>query len=126
MGFLVSLVQPFRATISLSAGCYCTEMPTRNANLLNAKLKKARLMGSNLKEVYLDRAEIQEANLAGAQLQHANLREAQLKGANLDKANLTDAVLTRTRLQGTDLQKAEGLTQAQIDRHASVRPRGCR
>jgi uncharacterized protein YjbI with pentapeptide repeats len=55
------------------------------------------------------------ANLTGANLAGADLARVNLVGARMSGANLYQSRLYLTRIQGLDLSRAQGLTQAQID-----------
>jgi len=96
------------------------------AFLEDAVLRGANLRGANLRFAKLQRADLTGANLTGAQLIVAWLQGTVLRGALLDGvdlqgadlagADLTGASLARAKLFRTDLRKAKGLTQAQLDR----------
>jgi uncharacterized protein YjbI with pentapeptide repeats len=55
------------------------------------------------------------ANFSGATFRGTDLSGANLAHANLDGADLTGAITTITSFKGTDLTRAKGLTQAQLD-----------
>jgi len=55
------------------------------------------------------------ANFSGATFRGTDLSGANLAHANLDGADMTGAILTITSFKGTDLTRAKGLTQAQLD-----------
>jgi len=96
------------------------------AFLEDAIMRAANLRGANLRFAKLQRADLSAANLTGAQLivawmqgtvlRGAVLDGADLQGADLAGADLTGASLARAKLFRTDLRKAKGLTQAQLDR----------
>jgi len=96
------------------------------AFLEQAVMRGANLRGANLRFAKLQRADLSGANLTGAQLivawmqgtvlRGAVLDGADLQGADLAGADLTGARLVRAKLFRTDLRKAKGLTQAQLDR----------
>ena len=96
------------------------------AFLEQSVMRGANLRGSNLRFAKLQRADLTGADLTGAQLivawmqgtvlRGAVLNGADLQGADLAGADLTGASLVRAKLFRTDLRKAKGLTQAQLDR----------
>lgn len=55
------------------------------------------------------------ANFTDASFRDTNLSGANLAHADVDGADFTAAILTITSFKGTDLTKAKGLTQAQLD-----------
>jgi uncharacterized protein YjbI with pentapeptide repeats len=55
------------------------------------------------------------ANFSGATFRGTDLSGANLAHANLDDADLTGAITTITSFKGTDLTRAKGLTQAQLN-----------
>lgn len=101
------------------------------ANLKKATLVKAFLIKARLDGAYLGDADLQDARLSNARLSmacldrahleravliQARLEGAELIGAYFKGADLTDADLTHANVKGTDLSKAKGLTQQQLDR----------
>ena len=95
-------------------GCpYCTLAGT---NLSNQCLQNSDFRGADL-----DRAQMVLTCLSGSDLRNAKLRGADLSGANLrnsklDGADFTGATLVSTSFKHTDLTRAKGLTQAQLDK----------
>jgi uncharacterized protein YjbI with pentapeptide repeats len=89
-----------------------------------------RLAGADLTNQCVKHGNLEGADFTGARLvlmcmsyadfRHASFRKADLSGANLAHANLDDAdfsgaSLSITSVKGTDLSRARGLTQAQLD-----------
>ena len=100
------------------------------ANFVEADLSGANFDGANLAGAQLDNAKAVNASfvytnfsgtrLLGADLRGANLSNAWLNwtsfaGANLEGTNFANARMPGTQLYNTDLSKAVGLTQDQID-----------
>jgi hypothetical protein len=101
-----------------------------SATMVSAKMTDAQLRGTHLKGAdlkwaemtvaYLGFSHLEGADLRGARLDHAYLFSAHLDGAFLNVASLDHAFfgwasLTGTHLGDTDLSRAEGLTQKQVD-----------
>jgi uncharacterized protein YjbI with pentapeptide repeats len=82
----------------------------RQASLTAAILSRSRFAGTDLRDV-----DAYGAVLTGADLQRADLTHASFVGAYLAGANLEGAKLDGTNLSGAELQRARGLTQAQLD-----------
>jgi uncharacterized protein YjbI with pentapeptide repeats len=55
------------------------------------------------------------ADFKGASFRHTDLAGANLAHAKLDGADFTGASLSITSFKGTDLRRAKGLTQKQLD-----------
>jgi uncharacterized protein YjbI with pentapeptide repeats len=113
------------------------------ADLSDADLREANLTLAILEGADLNDARLQKAHLGGAWLRRADLSDADLRGVDLTPpvyllnkaalkkgisitvprppldtsrgADLTSATLNKTRLQGVDLRKVLGLTQAQLN-----------
>lgn len=88
--------------------------------LAGADLNNTCVKGGNLEGADFDRANLtlmcmSYANFKGASFRGSNLSGANLAHANLDDADFTGATLTIASFKGTDLSKARGLTQAQLD-----------
>jgi uncharacterized protein YjbI with pentapeptide repeats len=91
-----------------------------DAYLDGARLTAAHLEGADLTRAYLERANLarahlEEAILTGADLERAILVEAHLEGAILVEAHLGGAHLWHAHLEGTVFEKAQGLSQRQLD-----------
>jgi len=101
------------------------------ANLIESDLSGANFDGANMAGVQLNNAKAVNAsfvytNFSGARLDGADMRGANFtnawlnwtwfSGAKLDGANFTGARMPGAQLYGTDLSKAIGLTQDQIDK----------
>jgi uncharacterized protein YjbI with pentapeptide repeats len=100
------------------------------ANFVEADLSGANFDGANLAGAQLDNAKAVNASfvytnfsgtkllgtdLRGADLSHAWLNWTWFAGANLEGTNFANARMPGTQLYNTDLSKAVGLTQDQID-----------
>lgn len=100
------------------------------ANMVGADLSGANFDGANLAGSQLDDAKAVKAsfvftNFSGAKLTNADLRGANFTnawlnwtwfaGAKLDGANFAGARMPGTQLYNTDLSKAVGLTQDQLE-----------
>jgi uncharacterized protein YjbI with pentapeptide repeats len=90
----------------------CTNM--REANLVGAKLDRAKLNNSSLIQADLQAAKLNGANLSHANLNGANLAQAKLDSANLIQANLSNANLSAADLTQANLNKAD-LSDAILD-----------
>lgn len=88
----------------------------RGANLRGANLRFAKLQEADLSGADLTGAQLIVAWMQGTVLRGAVLNGADLQGADLAGADLTGASLTRAKLFRTDLRKAKGLAQAQLNR----------
>jgi uncharacterized protein YjbI with pentapeptide repeats len=88
------------------AGRDLTNQCLKGANLAGADFERARLSVACLSYAKLDGASFRGADLGGANLAHAAVDGADFSGANL----------TITSLRGTDLRRAKGLTQVQLNR----------
>lgn len=89
-----------------------------DAHLRSARLSGVNFTGANLTNVNFsksDRGPRKSTRLVRAILSGADLTKADLSEANLEGADFTNAILTGTILNGANLKKAAGLTQAQIN-----------
>ncbi len=77
--------------------------------LTGADLRRADFRGTDLR-----RSIVNYADLRYAWLSKANLTDTSVSSANLRGAAFGNAILTRTRLDGSDLRNATGLTAAQL------------
>ena len=93
------------------------------ANLSGAILSGANLFGAQLNSANLSKAILKRANLSGARLDSANLSNAILKRVNLSSARLYNVDLTGANLTGANLERAEGITQGQLDQAYAKRSR---
>ena len=89
-------------------------------NLAGADLSNTCVKGRDLHDADFDGADahlmcMSYADFSGASFRGADLSAANLAHAKLDGADMTGARLTITSLKGTDLSRAIGLTQAQLD-----------
>jgi uncharacterized protein YjbI with pentapeptide repeats len=91
----------------------CTNL--REANLVGAKLDRAKLNNSSLIQADLHEANLNGANLSYANLHGANLSHAKLDCANLIQANLSNTNLSAANLDRVNLNKAD-LSDAILDR----------
>jgi uncharacterized protein YjbI with pentapeptide repeats len=97
----------------------------RGAHLQDAALGGAVLDGADLADAHLGRAFLGRAQLKGANLSYADLEgaflhgadleHAVLYGARLDEADLGEACLAGADVTRTDLSRAQGLKQVQLD-----------
>jgi len=88
--------------------------------LEGADLSNTCVKGRDLHGADFDRADahlmcMSYADFSGASFRGTDLSAANLSHAKLDGADLTGARLTITSFKGTDLARAKGLTQAQLD-----------
>lgn len=100
------------------------------ANLEDANLEGANLTRANLTGTRLHRSNLRGASFAGAEMVGTILMEADLRprrgkvadskltkyGYLFDGTNLDGAILWKADLRGSNLSKARGLTQEQIER----------
>lgn len=104
------------AVASIKQGKHdCPHCDLAGADLNNTCVKAGNLEGAdfegaNLSLMCMSYADFKDANFRGADLGAANLAHANLAGADF-----TGADLTITSFKGTDLTKAVGLTQTQLD-----------
>jgi uncharacterized protein YjbI with pentapeptide repeats len=117
------------ATLSASVtdliGAELRDADLRDANLTGALMHRAFLWGANLSNANLLEAGLGDATLYDADLSDADLRSAHLQRANLDLADLSgadlsDADLSDANLIFTNLDKASGVTQKQLDQVATL------
>jgi len=105
-----------KAVASIKAGQHdCPHCVLAGADLTNQCVKGGNLAGADFDHARLVLACMSYANFRGASFRRADLSGANLAHANLDGADLTGADLTVTSLKGTDLSRAIGLTQPQLD-----------
>jgi hypothetical protein len=112
--FTAEIECPLDAHPKLKLGLAVIWGHKNGANLVGARLDRARLVGANLVGANLVGASLDRARLVGANLVGANLDGARLVGANLDGANLDGARLVGARLVGANLDGAS-LDGARLD-----------
>jgi uncharacterized protein YjbI with pentapeptide repeats len=93
----------------------CVACKLAGADLSNTCVKAHDLHGADFDDANATLMCMSYANFAGATFRGTNLSGANLAHADLDGADLSGANLTITSFKGTDLTKARGLTQAQLD-----------
>ena len=93
----------------------CVACRLAGADLTNTCVKAHDLHGADFDGAKAVMMCMSYANFSGATFRGTDLSGANLAHANLDDADLTDAVTTITSFKGTDLTRAKGLTQAQLD-----------
>jgi uncharacterized protein YjbI with pentapeptide repeats len=114
----VSYTAPDRTAVeSIHAGNRdCPHCMLAGANLDNTCVKGGNLEGADFSNVHAVLMCMSYADFKGVSFRGANLAGANLAHANVDDADFTDADLSITSVKGTDLTKAKGLTQAQLDK----------
>jgi uncharacterized protein YjbI with pentapeptide repeats len=95
-----------------------------NAVVGDHDLSGANLSGANLASVFLLDANLSRADLGGAHLPNASLENANLRGHDLSdtylfNANLIEADLREADLSGADLEKADGITNEELEQQAA-------
>jgi uncharacterized protein YjbI with pentapeptide repeats len=85
------------------------------AELNRAKMSRADLTDADLSKTELGRVPLIGAKLNGTDLSYANIARSDFNGSSLVGTNLTGAYTFQTRITGTDLSQAIGLTQWQLD-----------
>lgn len=113
------------------AGASCPRCNLFQADLSGATLKGRNLAGARLRQADLSLAEMNRTSFAGADLRDvnfyggvfggasfagANLSQASLVGTYLQGANFRGAILAGANLSGAEMDRATGLTQAQLNR----------
>jgi uncharacterized protein YjbI with pentapeptide repeats len=105
------------AVASIRAGKHdCPHCDLAGADLNNTCVKTGNLEGADFEGANLTLMCMSFADFRGANFRGADLGAANLAHATLDGADFTGADLTITSFKGTDLTKAKGLTQAQLDK----------
>ncbi len=105
------------AIASIRAGHHdCPHCDLASADLANTCVKGGDLEGANFDGAKLTLMCMSYADFSGATFRNADLAAANLAHAKLDGADFTGADLTITSFKGTDLTRARGLTQAQLDK----------
>jgi len=93
----------------------CVGCQLQGADLTNTCVKAHDLHGTNFDGANATLMCMSYANFSGATFRGTNLSGANLAHARLDGADLTAAQMTITSIKGTDLTRARGLTQKQLD-----------
>jgi uncharacterized protein YjbI with pentapeptide repeats len=104
------------AIASIEAGMHdCPRCNLAGADLTNQCVKQGNLEGANFDGARAVLMCMSFADFKGASFRGADLAGANLAHAILDGADMTGADLTITSIKGTDLRRAKGLTQRQLD-----------
>lgn len=113
----VSYVSPNRADVdSIKGGNHnCPHCDLTGADLTNTCVKNGDVQGAKFDNAKLVLMCMSFANFTGASFRGADMAGANLAHAIVDGADFTGATLAITSIKGTDLRKALGLTQSQID-----------
>jgi len=105
------------AVAAIKAGKHdCPHCELAGADLSNTCVKGGNLEGADFAGANLTLMCMSYADFTGANFRNTDLAAANLAHAKLDGADFTNADLTITSFKGTDLTKAVGLTQAQLDK----------
>jgi len=86
------------------------------ANLIRASLVGADMRGVDMRGAHLAAAHLSGADLLSADLRGAELTGANLEGADLNSADLSGAILEVTDLNGANLIRVKGITDAQLEK----------
>ncbi len=127
------------------AGASCPHCNLFQADFSNLEMKGRNFAGSRLRQADMSAAVMNRTTFAGADLRDVNAYGAVFTGTNFAGANLTNATFVGTYLQGAnfrgatlngvnfsgaEMDRAVGLTQAQLrgacGDEATVLPRGLR
>jgi uncharacterized protein YjbI with pentapeptide repeats len=115
---------------SVRAGASCPRCNLFQADLSGLTLRGKNLAGARLRQADLSLAVMNRASFAGGDLRDvnfyggvfggasfagANLTNATLVGAYLEGANFRGATLAGVNLSGAEMDRATGLTQAQLN-----------
>lgn len=105
-----------KAVASIKAGHHdCAHCVLAGADLTNTCVKGGNLEGADFSSARLILMCMSYADFKGASFRNADLAGANLAHAKLDDADFTGANLSITSFKGTDLRRAKGLTQKQLD-----------
>jgi uncharacterized protein YjbI with pentapeptide repeats len=105
-----------KAVASIKAGHHdCPHCQLAGADLTNQCVKQGDLVGADFTGAKLTLMCMSYADFRGASFRSADLSGANLAHAKLDGADFAGARLTITSFKGTDLSRARGLTQKQLD-----------
>ena len=103
-------VARIRADIVDCPGCKLMGADLSNTCVKDHDLRGANFDGANATLMCMSFADFRGTSFRGTQLAGANLA-----GAKMDGADMTGALTSATSFLGTDLRKAKGLTQTQLD-----------
>lgn len=114
----VLAISPDRTAVgSIKAGHHdCPHCDLAGADLTNQCVKQGNLEGAKFDRARLVLMCMSYADFRGASFRNADIAGANLAHAKVDDADFTGADLSITSIRGTDLSRAIGLTQAQLDR----------
>jgi len=107
----------------------------KNKNLSGARLRQADMSAGVFNNMNLSRADLRDVNayasvFSSANFTGANIENATFVGAYLEGARLSGANLAGANFSGAEMDRASGLTQAQLNKacgDASTKlPRGLR
>jgi uncharacterized protein YjbI with pentapeptide repeats len=105
------------AVDSIKAGHHdCPHCNLAGADLTNTCVKGGNLEGADFSNVHAVLMCMSYADFKGVSFRNADLAGANLAHAKVDDADFSGADLSITSIKGTDLSRARGLTQAQLDR----------
>ncbi len=85
------------------------------AEVNRSTFEGADLTGAAMSKAELARVILTKAKVSGVTFSYSNLARADLRGLSLEGADLAGAYLFLTRVDGTDMGKAAGLKQEQVD-----------
>jgi uncharacterized protein YjbI with pentapeptide repeats len=104
------------AVASIKAGKHdCPHCNLTGADLTNTCVKEGNVQGAKFDGARLVLMCMSYADFRGASFRNTDLAGANLAHAQVDHADFTGADLSITSIKGTDLSRALGLTQAQLD-----------
>ena len=114
----VLAISPDRAAVdSIKAGHHdCPRCDLSGADLTDQCVKQGNLAGAKFDSARLVLMCMSYADFRGASFRNADLAGANLAHAKVDDADFTGADLSIASIRGTDLRRALGLTQEQLDR----------
>ena len=91
------------------------------SSFLKAEISRATFEGAVLTDTDMSKAELSRVNFTGADISGVNFNFSSLARADLRETKFSDAIslkgtfLYRTRIEGVDLSKAEGLEMWQVE-----------
>ncbi|MBV9570633.1 MAG: pentapeptide repeat-containing protein [Alphaproteobacteria bacterium] len=114
----VVAVSPDRVAVdSIKAGKRdCPNCDLSGADLTNQCVKTGNLQGATFDGAKLVLMCMSYADFRGASFRNTDLAGANLAHAKVDDADFTGADLSIASIKGTDMSRARGLTQKQLDR----------